>query len=143
MVELLLQERVALLGEVGAALREVLHIGVVVNIKVLGLEHPPVEFGVLDLVATEVEKLRVQDGRSGREQEKKEEAGRGEAVHRGPVMLTLSGTPPEAGRRGAYQEVPFLNTETNRIAASVRTATTSPIFCSLVMRLRVPVSVCR
>lgn len=51
---------------------------------------------------------------------------------------------PAEGRTGeTYQEVPFLNTETNRIAASVRSATTSPIFCSLVMRRQVPASVCR
>ena len=52
-VELQLQSPVARLGEGGSALGKRAHLRVVIDIEVLGLEHMPLEIGVLDLVAPE------------------------------------------------------------------------------------------
>ena len=73
MVEFLLKERVAFFGEMGAAFRQVLHLGIIIDIEVLGLQHAPVELRVLDLVPPEIEKLCVRREDSGQEQEDEEQ----------------------------------------------------------------------
>ena len=61
---------VRLLGEERSAFREVLHLGIVVDVEVLGLEDVPFEIGVLHLVPPEVEEL---GGEGGGEDQKDEE----------------------------------------------------------------------
>ena len=56
--ELLLEDPVALLRQKCAALGKIDHLRIVINIEVLGLEHVPVEIGVLNFILSEVEKLR-------------------------------------------------------------------------------------
>ena len=69
MVELLLEMFVTLLREERPALREFLHLGVIINVEVLGAENLPFKFRVLDLVATEVIKL---SGRKLRQEQERE-----------------------------------------------------------------------
>jgi hypothetical protein len=58
MVELLLEEFVALFGKECPPLGEVFHFGIIIDVEVLGLEHVPLEISVLDFVAAKVEELR-------------------------------------------------------------------------------------
>ncbi len=56
--ELLLEDFVAFLGEKCAALGKIDHLRIVIDVEVLGLEHVPVEIGVLNLILSKVKKLR-------------------------------------------------------------------------------------
>ena len=98
-VEFLLQERIALLREVGPPFRKLLHLGIIIDVEMIGLEDAPVEFGVLDFVPSEIEELGVRRGRSQEEkkEQKRKEMG-GKPLHCIPVMhantLTRRGARP-------------------------------------------------
>jgi len=57
MIELLLQCLIAFLRERRAPLGKFLHLRIIINIEMLGLQHMPVELCVLDFVSAEVEEL--------------------------------------------------------------------------------------
>jgi len=64
--ELLLENPVAFLCEKCPPLGKIPHLRIVIDVEVLGLEHVPVEIGVLDLILSEVEKLRESRANAGK-----------------------------------------------------------------------------
>jgi len=57
-VELLFKDLVALFRKERSALGEVFHFGIVIDVEVVSFQNMPVEIGVLDFIASEIEKLR-------------------------------------------------------------------------------------
>ena len=58
MIELLLEHAITLFGKVCTALREILHLRIIIDVEVFGLEDMPIEISILDFIAAEGEELR-------------------------------------------------------------------------------------
>jgi hypothetical protein len=69
-IEPFLQYEITLFRKVRPALGEVFHLGIIINVEMLGLQHVPLELRVLDFIPPEEEKLC--RGGGDEEKEKKE-----------------------------------------------------------------------